>query len=102
MRDSEPSDVSAAVVLFLGFGTEMMPGRLFDRLVSEFGSGRARQLAERVVELTNEIARVHVDWSEHTLVSGTALARTEMQKQHPELSDAALDALAWQFSFDWR
>jgi hypothetical protein len=43
---------------------------------------------------------IEVDWSTHTLVSATETATTEMHRRHPELSDDAIKALSWSFSYN--
>ena len=59
-------------------------------------------LESQVVSLLEEVGRIQVDWSAHSLESAGEMARTEMHTRHPDLSDTALRALAWKFTFDWR
>ena len=96
------SEISTAVVLYIGFGVESHPRHDIERLNRAFGPAQATELTKRVKELIVEISSFVVDWNANTLISGTAQAREFMHKQRPELSDQALDALAWDFSWSWR
>ena len=98
----DPKDLSRAIVVGLGYGTEPAPGYAPERLASEFGAQRAGELQPLVAALLAELAKLPVEWSAHTLESAARWAHTEMQRRHPQLSEAALQALEWKFSYDWR
>lgn len=99
--DQVHDELGRATILYLGFGHASWPQHDEAGLVREFGE-RAPVLMEAVRRLREEIGRVAVDWSAHTLASATDMARSEMKRCHPELSEAALDALAWEFSYNWK
>jgi hypothetical protein len=99
---NKTNELSDAVVLFLGFGSASSPRRDHARLVQEFGATEAAALESLVVSLLEEVGKIQVDWSAHSLESAGEMARTEMHTRHPDLSDTALRALAWKFTFDWR
>ncbi len=99
---SDSNELSEAVVLFLGFGSASSPSTDRARLVQEFGAIRGMALESQVVSLLDELGTLNVDWSKHSLVSAGEMARTEMHARHRDLSDTALQALAWSFMFDWR
>jgi len=73
-----------------------------DNLVSELGTDKAQVVEQEIAALINEINQHPIDWTEHSLVSAGELVIKTMAERHPELSDAALRALAWKFTFDWR
>ena len=50
----------------------------------------------------DETGKIAADWSTHSLESAGEMVRTDTHTRHPGLSDAALRALAWKFTFDWR
>jgi predicted NAD/FAD-dependent oxidoreductase len=58
---------------------------------------------ERAVKsLFDEVNQISIDWSKHTLVSAGENVFNTMRALHPELSDSAIRALAWKFTFEWR
>jgi hypothetical protein len=95
-------DLSRSVVLFLGAGVAPFPGQNQARLVKEFGRIRGEQLASEVVSLLQELGKIEVDWSVHTYDSACKMTREQMHLCHPELSEEALNALEWKFSYEWR
>jgi hypothetical protein len=99
--DQVHDELGRATILYLGFGHASWPQHDETGLVREFGE-RAPVLMETIRRLREEMGRVPVDWSTHTLASATDTVRGEMKRRHPELSDTALDALAWEFSYNWK
>jgi hypothetical protein len=97
----EPT-LTHAIVLFVGFGSDSFPSRNRERLVQEFGPSLAASLESQVVILLDEIGKIQVDWSLHSLQSAGEMARAEMKARHPALSDTTLLALEWKFLFDWK
>lgn len=95
-------ELSEAVILVLGFRTRSSPTEDYSALARQFGEARARDLASRVGVLLKELASVEVDWSRHTLASGGDEVRAHMATRHPELTQEALKALRWTFTFSWR
>jgi len=96
------NELSQAVVLFLGFGSAPSPRHDSDCLAKAFGTVRGAELETEVDALLTELGKINVDWSVHSLVSSGKIAADYMRAGHPDLSDAALEALAWKFTFDWR
>jgi hypothetical protein len=73
-----------------------------DRLVQELGAVRGGELENEVKSLFDELSRIEVDWSVHSLSSAGQMARESMRARRPDLSEEALRALEWKFTFDWR
>ena len=71
-------------------------------LVNDCGTEEGGRLEQEVRDLVHEMGRIDVDWSVHSLASASNMARSIMQARHPTLSESALQALAWDFSFEWR
>jgi hypothetical protein len=94
--------VSEAIVLFLGFGRAPSPSRDRDRLFEEFGGVEGTRLDRVVNSLLKEVGAIEVDWSVHSLETAGHFAREEMRRRHPGLSEAALRAIEWKFTYDWR
>lgn len=99
----EPSDeLSRAVVLYLGHGQSPWPRHDEGSVVQAFGPDHAGPLMNEIKHLQAELDSLEVDWSMHTLDWAGEAAREELHRLHPDLSAAALDALAWQFTYEWR
>jgi hypothetical protein len=94
--------LSRAVVLGIGFKRATAPSYERARLVAEFGTEQSAKLEPLVLALLKELRALDVDWKTHTLVTAGEWARLEMHRRHPALSDDALRALEWQFTFDSR
>jgi len=98
----DSSDLNKAVILYLGHGMLVAPLPDRSRLVLMFGEQRATELEPLVKGLLSEIGSIQIDWNTLSLDAGGRFARSEMQRRHGELSDEALAALEWKFTFDWR
>jgi hypothetical protein len=77
---SESSLLSSAVVVWTGWGEAASPAREQARLVKAFGEERAARLLGRMLVLEDEFAGSDPE---------------QFREAHPELSDGALQALAW-------
>jgi hypothetical protein len=95
-------DLSQAILSFLGFGSAASPLADHSRLIQEFGVVRGTELYVELSSILQELGKIEVDWSEHSLVSAGEMAREIMRARHPVLPDEATRALAWKFAFDWR
>jgi hypothetical protein len=102
VMQNQTNELSKAVLLFLGFGSASSPSRDHARLIQQFGTIQGTAIASQVVALVDEVSQIQVDWSKHSFESAGNMVRSEMRACHPDLSDAALRALAWRFTFDWR
>lgn len=100
---TQPTDpLSKAIVLFIGFGEAIAPHHDSARLVREFGAAEAAILEPKVRAILDELARIQVDWSKQTLLSAEQEVLAKMRARHPDLSEEALRALGWDFTFSWR
>jgi hypothetical protein len=101
----DPTLVSDALVVWTGKGSFAWPhrgaaGEL--RLADRFGRDRAAELVKRIHELTSEF---YASDARHTVAELSEmgdLAAREFRRRHPELSDEAVDALAWCYTFDYK
>jgi hypothetical protein len=99
---SEANDLNDAIILFLGFGTASSPRRDRARLDQEFGVDHGATHESQVLNLIAEVGELAVDWSTHSLESAGEAVRSALHGRHPDLSDVAVRALVWKFTFDWR
>lgn len=63
------------------------------------GADVAQRLRQRLKGLADESVYWPVDWDCHNLVSAIDVVRRGLTEAHPELSDEAVDALVWDFSY---
>src|SRR4051794_2923625 len=89
---------SRAVTVYLSVGRSPTPHGDPEYLAEVFGD-EAKTLLPDVKGLIDEIWSIEVDWTTHTLVSATEMAAAEMRARHPDLSDEAIEALGWFFSY---
>lgn len=102
----EDRELSQAVIAYLGKGRSPFP-RTDDEAVLAFvaeadpeADGAA--MLEQVRALVEECLGIVIDWNTHDLSQGGDEAKREMAARHPELSEDALVALRWMFTYNWR
>ena len=95
-------ELNRAIVLYLGFGFAPMPRLERTRIINEFGIEKADKLESFINSILEELGRINIDWSIHTLESASQVACLEIHRLYPNLSDVALRALEWKITFDWR
>lgn len=95
-------DVGAAVVAYLRAGLAASPGRDAAAVAALAGPGAAERLLDRVSALVQESLAVPVDWDRAGLADAGRQVAAEMGRRHHELTEEALAALAWNFTFAWR
>lgn len=97
-----PSDISRALVAYLGFKTHSFPQHSDTAVAALFPRQDAEALAMAVRRVLEDLRELQPDWDEQDLLQATQWARDSMHQKHPELNDVALDALAWSFSYGWK
>jgi len=100
--NEDAGDVNKAIIVFLAHHRASWPQQDEASLVRDLGAERAPALRAQVDALRGEMGAIEIDWTTHSLASGGAFARAEMRRRHPELSDEALDALAWEVTYNWK
>ena len=99
---ARPRDLSRAIALYLGWGVEKAPSPDLRRLQDEFGSAQGRLLGQRVEAIVREVAALSVDWSTESLEAARERVAGIIRDRHPELTEEAVVALLWHFSWTWR
>ena len=94
--------LSMAVLVFLGVGVSSYPTRLPDALAEYFGIDRANDLQTRVVALLKDAWLDQPQRASEDLVEATRNVEQKMRSSCPALSDDAIRALGWNFSFQNR
>lgn len=94
--------LSEAVVAYLGKGRSPFPRADEDAVAVDADPETRAALIESARSLVEECLAIAVDWSTSTLPEGGRQAQATMAERHPELSPAALEALYWSFTYNWR
>lgn len=97
-----PSDLSQGIVLYLGFGKERSPREDSVGLIAEFGKEKASFMERQIVDLINEVNSIPINWDVNSLSSAGKEIHEVIRQNHPQLSEQALRAMEWKFTFDWR
>lgn len=87
-------DLDRAIVDVTGFGRSTFPHRILD--------GVDPALEPRIRDVLATLDSFSADWDGIDLIDATRKARDHVAAGHPELGEAALDALAWLYSFEMR
>lgn len=93
--------LSQAIIEYLAKGRSPFPKTDEDAVIAFAGDDAADMLA-RVRRVVDEMMATEVDWSSNTLSEGGRQAQAQIAARHPELSDDALAALYWMFTYNWR
>jgi hypothetical protein len=89
-----------SVLVYLGVGISSHPTRLPDALAEYVGSDRAPSLQKRVDALLREAWLDPSEWvGKMDLAAATEEVSASVRRSHPELSDDAVRALAWNFAY---
>ena len=92
-------DLNRAIVVYVGKGFAKAPMPDKARLAHEMGPAFAREAMPHIAALLDEMSAIPVDWQAMDLNAATDHVIAAMQTRHPELSQAALDALDWLYSW---
>lgn len=96
------SELSEALIIYVGWGSSRAPKSDDSRIIERFGPSKGKSLLEALDVIFHDVNSMPIDWSTHTLVSAGQAARDHAHRKYPDLSDEALKALEWKFTFDWR
>jgi len=94
--------LSMAVLVYTGVGISSYPTSLPDALADYLGSDRADAFKDRVDALRQEAWLDRDEWGANDLVAVTREIEDRMRVAHPELSEDAIQALGWTFSYNNR
>jgi hypothetical protein len=97
---SDPALVSKAIVVWVGWGKTPIPWTDDQRVVKQFGEELARLLLPEV----NRLSRDFFSSDAHTRVRDLAekgrVAAEQFRSRHPEISDEAVKALEWTYTYN--
>ena len=98
----DASLLSRAIVVWTGWGQLSWPSRDERRLVDCFGAQRAATLLPRIRELEDEFYASDARAVARDIGELGDLAAVEFRRRHPELSEQAIQALAWCYTYDYK
>ena len=94
--------VTEAVLVWTGYGGEMMPNRDDSRVVRHFGAEAAATLLPIVKRLEDEFYESDARLRADDLSRMAALASADFKEKHPGVSEQIVKALAWCYTFDFK
>jgi hypothetical protein len=94
--------LSRAVQLYLGYGSASYPQEDAAAVTEEFGAERGAQILWRAQSVIRDAGDLRPDWKTHSLGSAKEWAEGEMKARYPDLTNGALSALGWAFSYWWK
>lgn len=92
--------ISEAVVVWTGFGQTPSPDRDLQRLVGHFGPEVATEVVPQLRALEDDFYSSAASHDIADLAEATESAASEFRERHPGLSEDAVRALAWCYSYD--
>ena len=98
--DQDP--VSEAIVVWTGMGESAWPHRDDERMVKRFGQDAAIEMAQIVHLLSDEFYECDARWTVGDLHEMGRVASQGFRHLHPEISEAAVETLAWCYTFDFK
>lgn len=94
--------ISDAVVVWTGFGEAPSPDRDLQRLVEHFGPEVATEVVPQLRALEDDFYASEAIHHIADLAEATEAAASEFRERHPGLSEDAVRALAWCYSYDFK
>ena len=94
--------ISSAIVVWVGWGTTSHPSRDVGRLVSEFGEDATHELLPQLHEIEKEFYSSDARLVATDLVEMAEMAKARFRNLHPSISDEAINALAWCYTYDYK
>jgi hypothetical protein len=95
----DPSLLSTAIVVWTGRGQLSWPQPDDTRVVDRFGTDVAATLLPQIRELKDEFYASEASLVVADLKEMGDVAAAQFRKKHPELSEDAIQALAWCYTF---
>jgi hypothetical protein len=98
----DPARISDALVVWTGYGQMSWPQRDEERLARQVGPLAAADLLPIVRRLADEFYATNARYVAHDLIEMGELAAQDFKQRHPEITAAAIEALAWCYTFDYK
>lgn len=95
-------DINRAVIIFLGYGSSSFPTANRESLHKHFRTEDVAAIEQELALILKKLDSIEIDWSNQTLESAGLTAKSTLAQFFPFLSNEALEALGWKFTYDWR
>ena len=95
-------DISRAVQLYLGYGSASFPQEDARAVTAAFGPELGANLLWRAQSVLADAGNLQPDWEAMSLTTAKDWAEGQIRGRHPDLSDAAVSAVGWAFSYWWK
>lgn len=102
MTQLDSTVLSRAVIVWSGWGTASFPLREDAAVIAAFGAEQAPALLERIRELEDDFYESDARLTIADLDAMGAAAAAKFRERHPEISNEAVRALAWCYTFDFK
>lgn len=102
MTRLDPSFLSRAVIVWSGWGRAQWPLRDDSSIAEAFGEEIAPALLKALHELEDDFYSSEARLTVADLDAMGTTAAAEFRERHPEVTDEAVRALAWCYSFDYK
>lgn len=102
MTLSNTDELSRAIIVWSGWDDTAWPVRDESRLLAEFGRERAEEMTLRIREIEDEFyaSDAHLVATDLEDMANRAVA--DFRQRRTDLSDAAVEALAWCYTYDYK
>ena len=97
-----PTVISEAIVVWTGWGKEPRPIRDERLVVEHFGPDRAQDLVRILRRLEEQFSESDARFTVADLAEMGDVAAQRFRQLHPELTQDAIEALAWCYSYDYK
>lgn len=94
--------INEAIVVYTGYGKSSFPRARGNDVIVRFGIEEGGILKDRILQLFEELQQPAALPEKRSRKSVTEQTMELFRPRHPELSDQAVKALAWTFSFGMR
>jgi hypothetical protein len=94
--------VSDAIVVWTGWRDTKWPSRDETRLVDAYGSEATAELLPAIRRLEDDFYASDARHTVQGLEEMADRAAEDFRRVHPEISDDAVEALAWCYAFDYK
>ena len=100
--DLDSSLLSNSIVVWTGWGRLSWPSRDEARLVEEFGSELAASLLPEIRKLEDDFYESDARHAAVDLEEMGDLASERFRARHPDVTEDAIQALAWCYTYDYK
>ena len=97
----DPKVISSAIIVFVGKGLSPFPIPSRNRVLEVFGPALGPDLNKVIDALSDEFYEVE-PLPDETVIEATERATSTFVSHHPEISEDAVKALRWSYSYDWK